>query len=222
MGKNEIVTNNGSKISVKGAEALRDEVTQGLKVLTKGFIAIMPQIAKLYDTKGFKALGYQNIDDMCKSEWNMSHGTVVGIRKVWSLIGTVSVNNEYTVPEKYQEWGYTALLTIANDKAKFEEAGIKPFETFTPDMSIKDMKQALALALGDKAKEQDENAIDTEATEATEATPLEKLDIIIEYSKELRKLVEMNNWLKPEKYGIFEAITNYAKEAKKELKKSNK
>ena len=32
----------------------------------------------------------------------------------------------------------------------------------------------------------------------------------------------MNNWLKPEKYGIFEAITNYAKEAKKELKKSNK
>ena len=171
MGKNEVATNNGSKISFKGADALRNEITQGMKLVTKGYIAIMPQLAKLYDTKGFKALGYKNFDDMCKTEWNMSHGTTVGIRKVWDLIGIVTVNNEYKVPDKFADWGYTALLTIATDKAKFEEAGIKPFKTFTPDMTIKEMKEALKLALDAKLEAEEDNAIDSTFEEVDGGEP---------------------------------------------------
>ena len=165
-----------AKISTQGASLLINEVNEGMKTISKGFLSIAPQVAKLYDTKAHFALGYKNFDEMCAQEFNMSHGTTVGIRKVFQLIGTVSTDNKYSIPDKYMEYGYTKLLLIATDKAKFEEAGIKPFEVFTPEMSIKDMKSALALALADKSKEQDDNAIDTEATEATEATESQEID----------------------------------------------
>ena len=162
---------NGSKISLKGAEELRDSINLGLKALTKGYIAIMPQFNKLYDTKGFKALGYKNIDDCAKFEFGMSHGMVVGLRKVWDLIGTVTVNNEYIIPDKYSEWGYTQLLCIATNKAQFEEANIKPFEVFTPDMTVKAMTATLKETLADKAIAQDNGAIDvTEDSAKAEAS----------------------------------------------------
>ena len=170
MSKNAVAKKDNT-MSFEGADKLRNEVHEGLKVISKGYIAIMPQINKLYDCKGFKALGYQNYDDMCKIEFGMSHGTAVGIRKVWGLIGSVTANNEYIIPEKYKEWGYTQLLMIAQDKAKFEEAGIKPFEVFTPDMKIKEMAQALQDALGDKAQAQDASAIDTTGEEVTSEEP---------------------------------------------------
>ena len=237
MSKNAIAKKDNT-MSFEGADKLRNEVHEGLKVISKGYIAIMPQINKLYDCKGFKALGYQNYDDMCKIEFGMSHGTAVGIRKVWALIGTVTVNNEYIIPEKYKDWGYTQLLMIAQDKAKFEEAGIKPFEVFTPDMKIKDMAQALQNALADKAQAQDNNAIDTEGAEVTEGAEgtegaevtegaegveVTPLDERIHYTNEIKicaeTLQKMCDKVKPEKMALLEAIIANVKDFEKELKK---
>jgi hypothetical protein len=99
----------------------------------------------------------------------MSHGTVSGLRKVFDRFGSTKENEDgtksYTIPDKYLEWGYTKLHLIASDEQKFKEAGINPFEVFTPDMTLKTMKDTLALKLEDKAKDQDANAIDTDAKE---------------------------------------------------------
>ena len=246
MSKNEVATNNGSKISTKGAQLLVNEVHEGLKLLSKGYLSIMPQVNKLYDTKGFKALGYKNFDEMCLNEFGMSHGTTVGIRKVWQMIGSVSADNSYTIPAKYSEFGYTQLLLIANDKAKFEEAGIKPFEVFTPDMKIKDMKKALELALEEKAKEQDESAIDTEEATTEEATTEEatteeatteeatteeakkmsifdKLGYIHDLAIECAEECDLNNWLTNKKErAMFDAIISNAKDIVKALNKESK
>lgn len=237
MSKNAVMKKDNT-MSFEGADKLRNEVHEGLKVISKGYIAIMPQINKLYDCKGFKALGYQNYDDMCKVEFGMSHGTAVGIRKVWGLIGTVTVNNEYIIPEKYKDWGYTQLLMIAQDKAKFEEAGIKPFEVFTPDMKIKDMAQALQDALADKAQAQDSEAIETtgeevtqettgeevsqestgeEVTQETPSEPLDTIEYMIKVNNELRD--KLKDILKPEKMVLVDGIEAYLKDIKKELKK---
>ena len=121
MSKNEVAKKT-NEMSAKGASVLVSEVSSGLQLVQKGYLSVTPQVAKLYDCKGYKALGYKNFDEMCMLEWGMSHGTSVGIRKVFSLVGTVSANNEYKIPEKYLEYGYTKLLKIAENKTDFEKA----------------------------------------------------------------------------------------------------
>ena len=161
-------TNKTTELSVNGAQSLVKSIRDGLALVSKGYLMIAPDVAKLYDCKGYKALGYKNFDEMCTLEFGMSHGTTVGIRKVFDMFGSVSKDNVYSIPEKYLEYGYTKLL-LMTDK-KFEEVGIKPLETFTPEMTINDMKDALKAKLEDKAEKQEAEAIDTTATEATEAT----------------------------------------------------
>ncbi len=240
MSKNALTTKT-NEISLKGAQELVSEVTSGLELVQKGYLSITPQLAKLYDCKGFKALGYKNFDEMCTMLWGMSHGTTVGIRKVFSMVGTVSANNEYKIPEKYLEYGYTKLLKIAENKVDFEKANIKPFEVFTPDMTIKEMIDTLKTALEDKAKDQDDNAIDTtESTESTESTEptefTESNNDIIEITPELDAERLLNDIIgcadmikqkysdlfKIEKIAYLDAIVSNAKELKKEVKKGKK
>ena len=215
-----------NEMSLQGATALRDEINLGLKALTKGYMAIMPQFNKLYKCKGFKALGYKNITDCAKYEFGMSHGMEVNLRKVWDMIGTVTPNNEYIVPDKYKDWGFTQLLLIANNKVDFEKANIKPFEIFNADMTVREMTEILKNALEDKAEEQDNNAIDidseepqTEEPQSDDMSIFDKLDTIITFATESNKDCELNNWLKPEKRVLFESIIANAKDLKKALKK---
>ena len=140
-----------------------------LNGINKGYLSIAPLIAEVYDNDYFVVKGYKNIDQYAEAEHAMSHGTVSGLRKVFARFGSTKENEDgtktYTIPEKYTEWGYTKLLLIASDEQKFKDAGIEPFEVFTSDMTIKAMKDALSLKLEEKAKKQDENAIDTTASE---------------------------------------------------------
>ena len=237
---NTMLSANGAKneMSLQGATALRDEINLGLKALTKGYMAIMPQFNKLYKCKGFKALGYKNITDCAKYEFGMSHGMEVNLRKVWDMIGTVTVNNEYIVPDKYKDWGFTQLLLIANNKVDFEKANIKPFEIFNADMTVREMTEILKNALEDKAEEQDNNAIDidseepqteepqteelqTEESQSDDMSIFDKLDTIITFATESNKDCELNNWLKPEKRALFDSIISNAKDLKKALKKES-
>ena len=144
-------------------------IEEHLNLASKGYLAIAPLIAEVYDTDYFVVKGYKNIDQYAEAEHAMSHGTVSGLRKVFARFGSTKENEDgtksYTIPEKYLEWGYTKLHLIASEEQKFKDAGINPFEVFTSDMTIKTMKETLALKLEDKAKKQDENAIDTEGKE---------------------------------------------------------
>ena len=156
-----------SKITITkdNANALVAHIQDGLRTINKGYLAIAPEVQKLYDTKAFEVLGYENFDKMCADLFEMSHGTTVGIRKVFGRFGSKSSKDgSYCIPEKYLEWGYTKLLFFANDAKKFEQANIDPLEVFEPKMTIGEMKLSLATALVDKANEQDANAIDTDGS----------------------------------------------------------
>lgn len=232
MSNTQIAAQKTNELSVQGAQTLVNSVKDGLKLVSQGYLAITPDVAKLYDCKGFKALGYKNFDELCMMEFGMSHGTTVGIRKVFDKFGSVTKENKYVIPDKYLEYGYTKLL-LFTDK-KFAETGIDPIAEFTPDMTIAQMKDALKARLEDKAEKQDKDAIDTTATEATatEATAEKsiidnselsaevELDVkqmlanIIAEVGEVQKLVD----LKPEKMVLFEAVIANLKEIKKLVK----
>ncbi len=224
-----IATVKTNEISLKGAEDLRDSIKKGLALVSKGYLAITPDVAKLYDCKGYKALGYKNFDEMCTLEFGMSHGTTVGIRKVFERFGTVSKENKYSIPDKYTEYGYTKLL-LFTDK-KFAETGIDPIAEFTPDMTIAEMKDALKLKLEDKADKQDKTAIDTTAEEVSENATAEEvsenataeevteevaaLSIIDNMMADLKTLEKLMADLKPEKKLLLEGIGYNLKELKK-------
>ncbi len=217
-----------NEMSLEGARKLADSVKEGMALVNKGYLSIAPMVAKLYDCKGFKALGYKNYDEMCTLEFGMSHGTATDIRKVFKRFGTVSVKNEYSIPDKYTEFGYTKLLLFASDAQKFENAGINPIEVFTPDMTIKEMRDTLKAKLEDKAEKQDATATDTTATEATEPTEvtevaestesteatevsiLNRIDAVIAEIESIKK--EMN--VKPDK-DRFDGAIAYLKEMRK-------
>ena len=202
-----------NEMSLEGARKLADSVKEGMALVNKGYLSIAPMVAKLYDCKGFKALGYKNYDEMCALEFGMSHGTATDIRKVFKRFGSVSVQNEYSIPDKYTEYGYTKLLLFASDAQKFENAGINPLEVFTPDMTIKEMRETLKAKLEDKAKKQEATATDTtatEATEATEATIKDRLDAVIAEIESIKK--EMN--VKPDK-DRFDGAIAFLKEMRK-------
>ena len=118
MGKNELANKKDNTMSITGAQTLCENIHKNLALVNKGYIAIMPDLAKLRDCKGFKALGYQNIDELATNEFGMSHGTVAGLNKVWKLVGTVNIKNEYHVIDKYKDYSYSQLYFFANDKAK--------------------------------------------------------------------------------------------------------
>ena len=228
MANTNLSTVKTNEISLKGAEDLRDSIKKGLALVNKGYLAITPDVAKLYDCKGFKALGYKNFDEMCALEFGMSHGTTVGIRKVFERFGTVSKENKYSISDKYTEYGYTKLL-LFTDK-KFAETGIDPIAEFTPDMTIAEMKDALKLKLEDKADKQDKTAIDTTAEEVAEEvaenTTAEEVaeevseevtakSIIDNMMADLKTLEKLMADLKPEKKLLLEGIDYNLKELKK-------
>ena len=235
-----------SKVTITkdNATLLVNNIREGLRTINKGYLAIAPDVQKLYDTKAFDVLGYKNFDDMCTDLFEMSHGTTVGIRKVFARFGSKSKDGKYTIPEKYLEWGYTKLLLFASDDKKFKEANIDPLTTFNQSMTIGEMKNALATALADKAKEQDTNAIETTAEETTAETTAEETtaettaeettvepmtmadwatnpkaycEQIINDMTALKGLIE--NDIKPEKMAILDGAIAYMKDIKKLIKK---
>lgn len=141
------------------------EIENHLSGINKGYLSIAPLVAEVYDNEYYIALGYRNIDDYAKAEHEMSHGTLVGLRKVYARFGSTKENEDgtktYTIPEKYMGWGYTKLLLIADEEKSFKDAGIEPFEIFNPEMTLKEMKAELKIRLDKKAEDQDANAIDT-------------------------------------------------------------
>ena len=213
-------------ISKDNANNLVTSIRDGLALVNKGYLTIAPDVQKLYDTHAFEVLGYKNFDELCLNEFGMSHGTTVGIRKVFGLYGSKSKDGKYIIPEKYLEWGYTKLLLFATDTQKFKDANIDPLTEFNPSMTIGEMKMTLATALADKAKEQDANAIETTAEETTaEAKTFEEkskdpkgfCDDIIKDMDELKSILD--NVIKPEKMAILDGAIAYMKEIKKAIKK---
>ena len=131
---NALSTKTTLELSMASVNDLIDSVKNGLALVSKGYLSITPDVAKLYDGKAYKTLGYKNFDEMCAIEFGMSHGTTVGIRKVFDKFGTKTKTGDYMIPEKYLDYGYTKLL-LFTDK-KFDDANINPIEVFTPDMTI--------------------------------------------------------------------------------------
>ena len=227
-------------ITKENATVLIDSIRDNLKVVNKGYLSIAPDLQKLYDTKAFEVLGYKNFDDLCDNMFDMSHGTTVGIRKVFKLYG-VKRGSEYMIPDKYLAYGYTKLLWFATDAEKFKNANINPINVFEPTMSLAAMKNALTLTLASKAKEQDENAIETDGSiidnqpseDSTEDTsiadnadentfndwvsnPNGYVDYIL---RDMESLLEITkDTVKPEKLTLLEGAIDFMKQYKKAIK----
>lgn len=230
---NELATKKSFELSASVANELVTSVKDGLALVSKGYLTITPHVAKLYDGKAFKALGYKNFDEMCAMEFGMSHGTTVGIRKVFDKFGSKNEKTgSYSIPEKYLEYGYTKLL-LFTDK-KWANANIDPIESFTPEMTISEMRDELNAVLEDKAKAQDENAIDTDAhevenvshetsdentfedqTTGEERTDKDLLNDIMSIAKELKDRMD---YIGGEKSCLLDEIIATAKELKKVAK----
>ena len=229
-----------SKVTITkdNANVLVDNIREGLRTINKGYLAIAPDVQKLYDTHAFEVLGYKNFDEMCTNLFEMSHGTTVGIRKVFARFGSKSSKDgSYCIPEKYLEWGYTKLLLFATDDKKFKDANIEPLTMFNPSMTIGEMKNALAAALADKAKEQDDNAIETTAEETTaeettaEETTAEEPKTMADWASNPKAYCEqiindmaalksiIENDVKPEKMALLDGAIAYMKDIKKLIKK---
>ena len=164
-------------ITKENADKLITSVKKEMALINKGYLAVAPDVAKLYDTHAYEVLGYQNFDALCINEFGMSHGTTVGIRKVFALYGSKSSKDgSYTIPDKYAQFGYTKLLLFATDAKKFKEAGIDPIEAFTPDMTIGEMKSHLKGLLEDKADKQDAEAIEGKASEVEDGSIIDNSD----------------------------------------------
>ena len=179
MAKNEVVKRTPEMLA-KAQErmiTIDASIEKHLNGINKGYLSIAPLIAEVYDNDYYVVKGYKNIDQYAEAEHGMSHGTVSGLRKVFARFGSSKENGDgtktYTIPGKYMEWGYTKLDLIASQEKNFKEAGIDPFEVFTPDMTIKTMRETLALKLEEKAKEQDKNAVDTEGKEVDNSATAE-------------------------------------------------
>lgn len=224
-------------ISTPAANELVASIRDGLRTINKGYLAIAPDVAKLYDGEAYKALGYKNFDELCRMEFEMAHGTTVGIRKVFAKFGSKNTKTgAYSIPEKYTEWGYTKLLLFCDKR--FEEVGINPLEEFNPSMTIGQMRATLDSLLEDKAKAQEANAIDTTATdvsretsadlsdtseysseeetqEVQEATDKDLLNDIMELAKELKNRM---NYIGGEKSCLLDEIIATAKELKRVAK----
>ncbi len=220
-------------ISTPVANELVANIRDGLRTINKGYLAIAPDVAKLYDGEAYKALGYKNFDELCKMEFEMAHGTTVGIRKVFAKFGSKNTKTgAYSIPEKYIEWGYTKLLLFCDKR--FQQVGINPIEEFDPSMTIGQMRATLDNLLEDKAKAQEENAIDTDAKDVTdvsretsdesksnesvtaeERTDKDLLNDIMSIAKELK---ERMNYIGGEKSCLLDAIIADAKELKKVAK----
>ena len=235
-----MATTTVSKITISkdNANLLINNIRDELKVLNKGYLTIAPDLQKLYDTKAYEVLGYKNFDELCDNVFDMSHGTSVGIRKVFGLFGTKK-DGVYSIPQKYLEYGYTKLLYIAQDWNKFKDANIAPFEVFTPEMTLASMKATLTNALIDKAKKQDETAIDTTATDVTTPTTeeptteepsTEEPKSLVDYATNpkvycediIKDMTELSKILKgsvkPEKLALLDGAIAYLKDLKKVIK----
>lgn len=154
------------------AQALTTEIHTIFADTSKGFLKLAPLMAEVREKGLYTMLGYKNIDDYATFEHGMSHGTVVGLNKVYALFGSTNKDKtEYRIPDQYLEWGYTKLHLFADSAKDFENAGIKPLDEFTPDMTIKEMRTTLAKRLALKAKEQEDNAIDTTAEDVEDGAP---------------------------------------------------
>lgn len=143
-------------------------VNKELKTIDKGYITIAPLINEVYTKELFILAGYSNMDKYCKAEFNMSHGTQCGLRKVYNRYLDEKTGD---IGEKYKEYGYTKLLAIMDSEKDFKNAGINPFEEFKPDMTLREMKETLSLKLEEKKKDQDENAVDTTAKDVENNAP---------------------------------------------------
>ena len=222
------------------------EIENHLSGINKGYLSIAPLVAEVYDNEYYIALGYKNIDDYAKAEHEMSHGTLVGLRKVFARFGSTiekeDGNKVYTIPEKYTDWGYTKLLLIANDEKSFKDAGIEPFELFNPSMTIKEMKAELQLKLADKADKQDAEAIDTSGeivnndnktadntssdnTSSDNETTKSRDEVFKEYHTELlRQATELASFLgnePKEVYQVADTIVGYIKTLEKTYNKAH-
>ncbi len=90
MANTKLSTSNKPAISAEKVTVIVNEVREGLKLVSEGYLSITPLVAHLYEVKAHKALGYQNFDQLCANEFGMSHGTQCGIRKVFDKFGDIT------------------------------------------------------------------------------------------------------------------------------------
>lgn len=114
--------------------------------ISKGYINIAGDVAKLYDSKAYKEKGYKNIYDMCANLFGMARGTVSNLRNINERFCI-----DYKINPLYNGYSMRALLTMIELKVTDEEVALL---NITSDLSAAEItaiiKDARGIAIEDK------------------------------------------------------------------------
>ena len=114
--------------------------------ISKGYINIAGDVAKLYDSKAYKEKGYKNIYDMCAGLFGMARGTVSNLRNINERFYI-----DYKINPLYNGYSMRALLTMIELKVTDEEVALL---NITSDLSATEItaiiKDARGIAIEDK------------------------------------------------------------------------
>ena len=140
------MTENELQLSTVEIDKSITRIEKEVSKISKGYINIAGDVAKLYDSKAYKEKGYKNIYDMCGGLFGMARGTVSNLR---------NINERFCIDYKlnplYNGYSMRALLTMIELKVTDEEVTLL---NITSDLSATEItaiiKDARGMAIEDK------------------------------------------------------------------------
>ncbi len=144
---------------VKEAIKRKKEIEREYCKVDKSRLSIMLNLHWLSDNDGFKPLGYKNIYDLAKNEFNIARGTTCEYINVIDRFGERDELGNFTgkINEKYKDFSSSKLILMT--KLKDDE-----LDMVKPDMSVRELKKEISFIM-DKG---------TEGTEGTEIKTTEQ------------------------------------------------
>lgn len=88
-------------------DAAVSRIAKAMSGIEKGYIACAADVARLYDTKSYKAAGYKNIYEMCTDKFGMSRGTVSNLNTI-----VARFFDNYKLREDFKGFQIRSLLAM--------------------------------------------------------------------------------------------------------------
>lgn len=157
------MTENALQLSTVEIDKSITRIEKEVSKISKGYINIAGDVAKLYDSKAYKEKGYKNIYDMCVDLFGMARGTVSNLRNINERFCI-----DYKINPLYNSYSMRALLTMIKLKVTDEEVALL---NITSDLSATEItaiiKDARGIAIEDK------ESVNESASENVSASTIE-------------------------------------------------
>lgn len=153
----------------KEATKYKNKIRVEYGKVEKSFLNIAISLHWIYDNAGYKPLGYDNIYDFAKKEFDIARGTCCNFINLVERFGARDELGNFTgeLAPEYEAYSSSKLILMLN--LKDEE-----IEKLSPTMSVREMKKQIAFLL-DKG---------TDGTQIEEKEATEKFEQAQSYERE--------------------------------------